>query len=74
MGGIYAVDVLYEQLVSLLRYLEGKLEKYARPSDVGCYVKLVRNSTRAKLAASIGTAEQVESWTARRVSSGKGFP
>ncbi|OAE32887.1 hypothetical protein AXG93_3052s1170 [Marchantia polymorpha subsp. ruderalis] len=52
--------LLEELVVPLLRYLDGKLEKYAEPSDVGSY------STRMKLAATTVTAKQVESLTTNR--------
>ncbi|OAE20086.1 hypothetical protein AXG93_105s1010 [Marchantia polymorpha subsp. ruderalis] len=42
--------VLCEQVVSLLRYLDRKVAKYADPLHRGSYVKLVRNRTRTKVA------------------------
>lgn len=66
LGGINAADVLCEQVVPLLRYLDGKLEKYARPSNVVSYVELVRNRMRAKVAAATVKAERVESLTVER--------
>lgn len=44
-GGINAADVLCEQVIPILPYLDKKLEKYARSSDVVSYVDLVRNRT-----------------------------
>lgn len=55
------MDVLCAQVVPILRYLDEKLEKYARPSDVVSYVDLVRNKMRTKMVASTATAKQVES-------------
>lgn len=57
-------DVLCEQVIPLLRYLDGKLEKYAESSDEGSYVELVHNMTRTKVVSSIETAKQIESLTA----------
>ncbi|OAE30250.1 hypothetical protein AXG93_2956s1000 [Marchantia polymorpha subsp. ruderalis] len=46
------------EVVPILRYLDEKLEKYARPSDVVSYVDLVRNKMRTKMVASTATAKQ----------------
>ncbi|OAE18330.1 hypothetical protein AXG93_2566s1130 [Marchantia polymorpha subsp. ruderalis] len=64
--GINVADVICEQVVPLLRYLNSKLEKFAGPSNVGSYVGLVRNKTRVKVAAANATVEKVESLTTQR--------
>lgn len=46
--------------------LDGKLEKYAGPSDVESYVELVHNMMRVKMAAATITVEQVESLAVER--------
>ncbi|OAE30501.1 hypothetical protein AXG93_3575s1040 [Marchantia polymorpha subsp. ruderalis] len=50
--GLSAADMLSEQVIPLLRYLDGKLEKYAESSIARSYVELVRSRTRTKVAAS----------------------
>ncbi|OAE24749.1 hypothetical protein AXG93_1800s1000 [Marchantia polymorpha subsp. ruderalis] len=64
--GINAVDMLCGQVVTLLRNLDSKLDKYARSSNVGSYVELVCNRTRVKVAAANSIVEKVESLTAER--------
>ncbi|OAE28922.1 hypothetical protein AXG93_1981s1000 [Marchantia polymorpha subsp. ruderalis] len=48
--GLNAADVLCGQVIPLLRYFDSKLEKYAG-TTTRSYVELVRNKTRAKMAA-----------------------
>lgn len=43
-------EVLCEQVVPLLRYLDRKAAKYADPRHRGSYVELVQNQTRTKVA------------------------
>lgn len=59
--GLSAADMLNKQVIPLLRYLDGKLEKYAGPSIARSYVELMRNRTRAKVATSIETTKRVQS-------------
>lgn len=72
-GGINGADVLCKQVVPLLRYLDGKLKKYAGPSNVGSYVELVRNRMQVKVSVATVTAEQVESLTADRAAAKTSF-
>ncbi|OAE18716.1 hypothetical protein AXG93_4846s1060 [Marchantia polymorpha subsp. ruderalis] len=53
-----AADMLDEQVISLLTYLNKKMKKYAEPSIAGSYVELVRSRTRV---ASTKVAERVNS-------------
>lgn len=47
------------QVLPLLQYLDRKREKYAGATTNGSYVELVRNMTRAKVAAtSVATAKE----------------
>lgn len=55
------MDMPSEHVISLLRYLDGKLEKYVGPSIVGSYMKLVRSRMRTKMTASTEIAKKVES-------------
>lgn len=48
--GVNATDVLCGQVIPLLWYLNSKLGKYARTTNVGSYVELVRNRMRGKMA------------------------
>ncbi|OAE26658.1 hypothetical protein AXG93_2725s1000 [Marchantia polymorpha subsp. ruderalis] len=48
-GGINAADVLCEQVIPILPYLDKKLEKYARSSDVVSYVDLIKTQKWLKL-------------------------
>lgn len=57
-GGVNVADVLCGQVVPLLRYLDGKVRKYAGSITVGSYVKLVRNRTQAKVATTHVVAEK----------------
>ncbi|OAE35186.1 hypothetical protein AXG93_2947s1030 [Marchantia polymorpha subsp. ruderalis] len=60
------VDRVVDDVARDIMYVDGKLEKYAGPFDVGSYVELVRNRTRVMVAAATLTAEQVESLSAER--------
>lgn len=55
-GRFNVVDVLCGQAISLLRYVNNKREKYAGTTNNKSYVELVRNSTRAKVAATSAAA------------------
>ncbi|OAE31784.1 hypothetical protein AXG93_2355s1000 [Marchantia polymorpha subsp. ruderalis] len=58
LEGVNAADVLCGQVIPLLRYLDSKLGKYARPTNVGSYVELVRNKTRVKVAKAHAVVEK----------------
>ncbi|OAE24750.1 hypothetical protein AXG93_1800s1010 [Marchantia polymorpha subsp. ruderalis] len=47
------LDFLQDSIVSLLKYLDRKREKYAVSKEAGLYVELVRNSTRIKRAVAM---------------------
>lgn len=71
-GGINVVKMICEQVVPLLRYLDGKLGKYGGPFDVESYVELVRKRTRVKVVAVTITAG-TSSELGCRSDSGEGF-
>ncbi|OAE18860.1 hypothetical protein AXG93_4606s1020 [Marchantia polymorpha subsp. ruderalis] len=54
------VNFFRESVVPLLKYLDGKQEKYTVLEEAGFYVEMLRNRTRSKRAASMKTAEDVE--------------
>ncbi|OAE30919.1 hypothetical protein AXG93_1640s1020 [Marchantia polymorpha subsp. ruderalis] len=49
-----------DSVVPLLKYLDGKQENYAISKKVGFYVKLVKNKTHIKRAATLKTAEEMK--------------
>lgn len=57
--------ILSERIVPLLRYLDGKMAKYAEPKLAGSYVELMRSRTKAKVAAAAKVAETVASLTSK---------
>ncbi|OAE22615.1 hypothetical protein AXG93_2272s1010 [Marchantia polymorpha subsp. ruderalis] len=61
--GLSAVDMLGKQVIPLLKYLDEKMAKYAKPTIAGSYVELVRSKTRAKVATSAEVVERVLSLT-----------
>lgn len=56
--GVNAADMLCGQVIPLLRYLDNKLVKYAGSTNVGSYVRLVRNMTRVKVATAHRVVEK----------------
>ncbi|OAE32793.1 hypothetical protein AXG93_374s1200 [Marchantia polymorpha subsp. ruderalis] len=46
-------DFLHDSVVPLLKYLDGKREKYAVSKEVGFYVEMVRNRTQLKRALEV---------------------
>ncbi|OAE22388.1 hypothetical protein AXG93_2318s1350 [Marchantia polymorpha subsp. ruderalis] len=61
-AGLSVADILGKQMVPLLRYLDMKMTKYAKPAIAGSYVKFVCGRTRTKVVASVEVAERVSSW------------
>lgn len=57
------VDILSDQIVPLLSYLDGKMTKYVEPELVESYVDLVRSRTRVKASTSVEVAKRVASLT-----------
>ncbi|OAE28820.1 hypothetical protein AXG93_2534s1010 [Marchantia polymorpha subsp. ruderalis] len=53
-------NLLQYNVVSLLKYLDGKREKYAVSEEAVFYVKMLRNEIRSRRAASMKTDEDVE--------------
>ncbi|OAE32873.1 hypothetical protein AXG93_3052s1030 [Marchantia polymorpha subsp. ruderalis] len=56
-------DLMSDRIVSLIKYLDGKMAKYPEPESVGSYVELVRRKTKAKVVATAKVAERVASLT-----------
>lgn len=54
------LDFLQDSVVILLKYLDGKQDKFAVSEEAGLYVEMLNNRTGSKRAASIKTAEDVE--------------
>ncbi|OAE18230.1 hypothetical protein AXG93_3012s1000 [Marchantia polymorpha subsp. ruderalis] len=56
--GLRVANMLGERIILLLKYLDGKMAKYAKPSIVGSDVKLVRSRTQTKVVASVEIVER----------------
>lgn len=61
--GLNAADMLGKQVISLLRYLDGEMAKYAKPAIAESYVELVCDMTQAKMASYTEIAARVISLT-----------
>ncbi|OAE25287.1 hypothetical protein AXG93_4620s1000 [Marchantia polymorpha subsp. ruderalis] len=55
---LVALKKIAERVIPLLKYLDTKLGKYAGTTNNGSYVELVRNRTRAKVAATSAAASK----------------
>lgn len=52
-------NFLHESVVSLLKYLDGKREKYAVSAEARFYVEMLRNRTHSKRAATVKIAKEM---------------
>lgn len=53
-----ATNMFDERVIPLLRYLDGKMVKYNKPTIAGYYIELVRSRIRTKVTASAAVAKR----------------